>query len=66
MLNQRGGESVPQVVSLAQICLDAHCRTVEGFCALLEKEWMAFGTHGLNLSSLEVSDCNSYCLFMFF
>lgn len=39
-----GGDAVPQVVSLAQVCLDPYFRTTAGFCFLIEKEWMACGT----------------------
>lgn len=38
-----GWDRTPQLTSLAQLLLDAHCRTLPGFAALVEKEWVAFG-----------------------
>ncbi|CAG2162301.1 unnamed protein product [Oppiella nova] len=38
-----GWDFVPQIVSVAQLCLDPYYRTFEGFRTLIEKEWLAFG-----------------------
>jgi hypothetical protein len=38
-----GTDLVPQIVSIAQLCLDPHYRTFAGFRVLIEKEWLAFG-----------------------
>ena len=38
-----GWDFVPQIVSIAQLCLDPYYRTFEGFRTLIEKEWLAFG-----------------------
>jgi hypothetical protein len=44
-----GGDAVPQVACLVQLCLDPYYRTTTGFCFLIEKEWMACGTHYSNI-----------------
>ncbi|VDP81600.1 unnamed protein product [Echinostoma caproni] len=38
-----GTDAVTQTVALAQIMLDPHYRTLAGFWALIEKEWLLFG-----------------------
>ncbi|TPP56399.1 Myotubularin protein 13 [Fasciola gigantica] len=38
-----GTDAVTQTVALAQIMLDPHYRTLAGFWALVEKEWLLFG-----------------------
>lgn len=38
-----GWDIVPQIVSIAQLCLDPYYRTFVGFRTLIEKEWLAFG-----------------------
>jgi myotubularin-related protein 5/13 len=46
-----GWDLVPQITSIAQLCLDPFYRTFRGFRTLIEKEWLAFGhrfTHRSN------------------
>ncbi len=38
-----GWDRTPQVLSLCQLMLDPHYRTVEGFATLIEKDWVAYG-----------------------
>ncbi len=38
-----GWDRTAQVVALAQLALDPHCRTLRGFGTLIQKEWCAFG-----------------------
>ncbi|XP_042335722.1 myotubularin-related protein 1 isoform X3 [Sceloporus undulatus] len=38
-----GWDRTAQLTSLAMLMLDGHYRTIKGFEALLEKEWMSFG-----------------------
>eukprot|EP00750_Incisomonas_marina_P020165 INCI3780.1.p1 GENE.INCI3780.1~~INCI3780.1.p1 ORF type:complete len:1321 (+),score=209.92 INCI3780.1:176-4138(+) len=38
-----GWDRTAQVCALAQILVDPHYRTVKGFIALVEKDWLAFG-----------------------
>jgi len=38
-----GWDRTSQVTSLAMLCMDEHYRTIKGFVALIEKEWIAAG-----------------------
>jgi len=38
-----GWDRTAQVSSLAMLCMDAHYRTVSGFCLLIQKEFCSFG-----------------------
>jgi hypothetical protein len=38
-----GWDRTAQIVSLTQVLLDAHCRSIDGFLSLIDREWCAFG-----------------------
>jgi len=38
-----GWDRTPQLCALAQLCIDPYYRTLRGFAALVEKEWLAYG-----------------------
>ncbi|CAF3386447.1 unnamed protein product [Rotaria sp. Silwood1] len=38
-----GWDRTPQITTLAEIMLDSYYRTIEGFQALVQREWIAFG-----------------------
>ena len=38
-----GWDRTPQLTSLAMLLCDAHYRSLRGFAALVEKEWLSFG-----------------------
>ncbi|CAL8101323.1 unnamed protein product [Calicophoron daubneyi] len=40
---ENGYDAVTQTITLAQIMMDPDYRTIAGFCALIEKEWLMFG-----------------------
>mmetsp|Transcript_17978 Transcript_17978/g.53248 ORF Transcript_17978/g.53248 Transcript_17978/m.53248 type:complete len:836 (-) Transcript_17978:78-2585(-) len=63
-----GWDRTAQLSTLAQIMLDPHSRTIAGLCALLHKEWLAFGHKfedrlgTLHLPRREVSPVFTQCL----
>ncbi|CAF1556501.1 unnamed protein product, partial [Rotaria sordida] len=38
-----GGDHTPQIITLAEIMLDSHYRTINSFQILVEREWIQFG-----------------------
>lgn len=59
-----GTDLVPQIISVAQLCLDPYYRTFDGFRTLIEKEWLAFG-HRFTYRSNLVSSLSSGFVPMF-
>lgn len=64
-------DRTPQVCSLAQICLDSYYRSIDGFCKLIEKEWLHFGhkfgeRFGLNMEDSTFKDSERSPVFLQF
>ncbi|GAB5364173.1 hypothetical protein AAMO2058_000946200 [Amorphochlora amoebiformis] len=38
-----GWDRTAQLISNTELCLDGYFRTIEGFCCLIEKEWLSYG-----------------------
>ncbi|XP_044003006.1 myotubularin-related protein 13 isoform X2 [Aphidius gifuensis] len=50
-----GWDTTTTVCSIAQVCLDPHYRTIEGFRTLIEKEWLGFGHRFGHRSNLDAN-----------